>query len=373
MFDRAELYQWRCVRTVVEVVDQMPGRWFARGPMILDETSVGVLLLWTWLRFESDFLTRCLEQLGVDLDELTEQVDAMLNERKVSEEAALTGPHSPRDPAAERTMHDLTIAWLGRAADEAGAMHQGYVGIEHFLLAFLHNPASPIAALLSQFRIDYERLRSAIHNTIRGRQVAKEAAIDALIVATRPQVPPWQAISGRPAVGLPKRFSMAVLMSWVTLFAVVFSVMQAIHTPPEIFGLVTVLMFCVGIGQMWLFGGTNPRGASIVTGAVVLPIEVFLLNVTAGYFFFRPPSSVGERIAESIPAAIVSIPLGAFFGYLAGGITAGIVLGLNYLEKRKAERMQAETLAEDETPEVADESASVQPSAADVTPPSPAD
>jgi hypothetical protein len=345
MFDRAELYQWRCVRTVIDVVDQMSGRWFARGPMVLDETSVGLLLLWSWLRFESDFLTRCLDELGVNIEELTQQVDAMLCERKVTDEAALAGRLSPRDPAAARTMHDLTAAWLGRAADEAGIMYQGYVGIEHFLLAFLHTPTSPIASLFSQFRLDYERFKNAIEDTIRGRQIAKEAAVDALIVDARTSVPPWQAISGRPAVGLPKRFSMAVLMSWVTLFAVVFSVMQALHTPPEIFGLVTVLMFFVGVGQMWLFGGTNPRGASIVTGAVVLPIEVFLLNVTTSYFFFRPPSNLGERIAESIPAAIVSVPLGAFFGYLAGGITAGIVLGLNYLEKRKAERSASESSA----------------------------
>jgi ATP-dependent Clp protease ATP-binding subunit ClpA len=203
MFDRAELYQWRCVRTVIDVVDQMSGRWFARGPMVLDETSVGLLLLWSWLRFESDFLTRCLDELGVNIEELTQQVDAMLCERKVTDEAALAGRLSPRDPAAARTMHDLTAAWLGRAADEAGIMYQGYVGIEHFLLAFLHTPTSPIASLFSQFRLDYERFKNAIEDTIRGRQIAKEAAVDALIVDARTSVPPWQAISGRPAVGLP--------------------------------------------------------------------------------------------------------------------------------------------------------------------------
>jgi hypothetical protein len=366
MFERIDLYQWRCVRTVIDVVEQMPRRWIARGPMVLDDASVGLLLLWSWLRFENDFLTRCLENMGVDLAALTRQVDAQLKDRVIPNDLALAAQWAPGSPAASHVMQDLTAAWLERAADEALWLNQGYVGMEHFLLAFLHDNNSPFTSLFFPFGIDHQRLNSAILDAIARQRARKNQPIDALVLdPSSPAV--WQAISRRPAVGLPKRFSMAILMSWVTLFAVVFSVLQWIGASPEVFGVIGVLMFLVGIGQMWLFGGTNPRAASIVTGAVMLPIEVLVLNAATAFLFFRPPSNMLERIIGSIPFALLSIPIGAFFGYLAGGLTAGIVLGLNHLEKRKAEREKAEPqdAAAEETP--------AEPATPAITPPAPAD
>jgi hypothetical protein len=36
------------------------------------------------------------------------------------------------------------------------------------------------------------------------------------------------------------------------------------------------------------------------------------------------------------------LPIGAFFGYLAGGVTAGIVLGIEYFENRNKPKPNAE-------------------------------
>ncbi len=366
MFERIDFHQWRCVRTVIDVIEQMPGRWIARGPIVLDDTSVGLLLLWSWLRFESDFLTRCLEELGVDLADLTRQVDGMLKARTIPNDVALAAHWSPGSQPFSNTMRELTAAWMSRATDEARRLRQGYLGMEHFLLAFLRNETSPLAALFFQSGISHRRLKDAILEAIRRRQASKDEPADATVLDP-PSTAAWQVVSSRPAVGLPKRFSMAILMSWVTLFAVVFSGLRWTGAPPEVFGVIGILMFLVGIGQMWLFGGTNPCAASIVTGAVVLPVVTFAFNVATGFLFYHPPSNGSERIFGSILYAFLAVPVGAFFGYLSGGLTAGIVLGLNYVEKRKADKENAEPR------DTTDEGTPAEQSAMDLTPRSPAD
>ena len=69
---------------------------------------------------------------------------------------------------------------------------------------------------------------------------------------------------------MPKRFSIAIMMAWMTLFALAFSVLKGVDAPPQFFGIITILMLGIGFAQMWLFGGKKPRLASVVAGAVVL-------------------------------------------------------------------------------------------------------
>jgi hypothetical protein len=342
MFERIDFYRWRCVRTVIDVVEQVPGRWLSRPPMLLNESSVSLLLLWSWLRWENDFLTLCLKDLGVDLASLANQVDALLKEHAIPQDSPARAHWTPGNPHAVAILRELTASWLNRAAAEARSLRQGFLGVEHLLLAFLREEGSPIVLLFSLFGIDHRRLAAAILEAIERRQSSKDepvevAAFDAYSTEGLQKRPPT------PAVGMPKRFSMAIMMAWVTLFAIVFSVLKGMDSkmPPEIFALTGVLMFCVGIGQMWLFGGNAPRAASIWTGAVALSVEVFILNIATGFFCSRD-AGIGQRISESIGEVILCIPLGAFFGYLAGGLTAGIVLILNRLEKKNDSEETAE-------------------------------
>jgi hypothetical protein len=336
MFERIDFYRRRCVRTVIDVVEQVPGRWFARQPMVLDETSVGLLLLWSWLRFESDFLTRCLEDLRIDLESLTRRVDAAMKERALLKDNPLAAQWSPGNWQAMSDLREWTSSWLDRATDEARFLNQCYLGVEHLLLAFLRDENCPLALLFSQAGVDHSRLKRAILEAVERRQSGEDepADVEAFDVQAASEA---QSRSGRPAVGMPKRFSMAIMMSWVTLFAMVFSLLKWLDTPPEIFGIVAVMMFLVGIGQMWLFGGRYPRAASIWTGSVALSAEVFILNIATGYFS-PPDSGILLRMGMSVFWIILCFPLGAFLGYLLGGLTAGIVLLLEYLEKRKAEK-----------------------------------
>jgi hypothetical protein len=129
-----------------------------------------------------------------------------------------------------------------------------------------------------------------------------------------------------------------------------FSLLKCVQAPPQFFGILTILMLGIGLGQMWLFGGDKPRLASVLAGAVVLSVAVAVLNLATGYFSDEK-AGVPLRIVYSIILIVPCIPLGAFFGYLLGGLTAGIVLTLNYLESRKGvenEKSCQEPLPSDE-------------------------
>jgi hypothetical protein len=354
MFERVDLYRRRCVRKVIDVVQSVPSHWQVRSPMVLDETTAGLLLLWSWLRFEKDFLAECLEELGADLAALSQRVDELLNEQRFPSENSQSARQSPLDSACPPRLWDLTALWLDRAADEALLLRQNYLGMEHLILAFLRTEGSPLASLFSRHGIDARRLTESVLDAIRRRQT--ESALRPIGIKTSEASPEAnrQEAATSSGVGLRKRFSIAILMAWVTLFAMVFSLLKWLEAPPEIFGVITILMFCVGLAQMWLFGGKNPRGASILAGAIVLPAEVFILNL-ATHFITEPIKSIFLSITQSLVLMIFFVPVGAFFGYLLGGLTAGIVLMLDYYENRKAANAQEEIDSEAVVAELVDD------------------
>jgi hypothetical protein len=354
MFEPTDFYRWRCVRTVIDVAEHVPRRWLARRPMVLDETSVGLLLLWSWLRFESDFLTRCLESLGVDLTAFTHEVDKLLNDCNLPKEYLQTAEWSLEKRPKLSQLRSFTACWLERALTEAEQLHQNYTGMEHLLLAFLRDAESPIASLFFRYGIDRPRLENAVLEAIKRKHAEEPTAAQAgySLAEVVPEDtgsmsdiwPAWLP----PAVGMPKRFTMATMMLWVTLFAIAFSVLSMIdgylghyghYAHPEYYVIVAVLMFAVGIGQMWLFGGRHPRAASVCTGAVTLPIVCIFVDLTMGFTSSdsRPVGFQGHLL-NCFLSIFLGIPLGAFFGYLLGGLTAGIVLMLENLEKRRAHK-----------------------------------
>jgi hypothetical protein len=323
MIEREELYRRRCVRKVVEVVEVVPGCWRAQSPISLDQTTAGLLLLASWLRCERDFLFRCLEEMGVDIAVFSRRVDGLLNERKIADEKRPDKPLSSSDGSA--ALCELTAGWLDRAAKEAHLLRQDYLGVEHLLLAFLEPEGSPLALFLSECGIDRLHLTESVLSALRRGQPSSGETAQAA-------TPQDEGFSG---VGMPRRFSMAIMMAWMTLFAVAFSVLKWLEAPPVLFVIITILMLGIGLAQMWLFGGKKPRLASIVAGAVVLSVEIVVLSFATDVFDSHTPNML-LRIVGSILLVIPCMPVGALFGYLLGGLTAGIVLTLNYLENRKA-------------------------------------
>ena len=130
MLSRESLYARRCVRALVDVIEQVPSRAAVRLPMMLVPASVGMLLLWTILRWERTFLLVCLEELGVDMWGLTRQLDELINRRKAQDTHG--NPNAVACEAASfvfwRELDYGLDYWLDRTARQAVTLGHPYLG-----------------------------------------------------------------------------------------------------------------------------------------------------------------------------------------------------------------------------------------------------
>jgi hypothetical protein len=121
--------------------------------------------------------------------------------------------------------------------------------------------------------------------------------------------------------GVPRRFGVGTLLIITTAYAVLFAVMRALEFPPAAFVLVSLFFTAVGLGQMLLFKGRQPRKASVIVGACLYPplfLGTIILESGAGHRYHLPPD-LGIGVCCSIPS-------GAMAGYLAGILIAGVFL-----------------------------------------------
>jgi hypothetical protein len=348
MFDRQELYARGCVRTLVEIIEQAQARWAARAPMVLDDSSVGALLLWTFVRWERRFPLTLLEEMSVDLWALTRDVDGLLEGKRIRSSQEHDAHEANAMPAADpaTSLRDLMNLWLNRAADESRRLGHGFLGAEHLLLALVAGDTS-LSSLFAKYGIDYERLKEAVLEALAGRTAAPaEAAVETLIVPgpSRNAVPWGAAWDRNPAVGVSRKFSMAVLMMMVTLFAVLFSTLCWLNADAGYYAVFGVLIFGVAMGQMFLFGGKYPRAASVWSGAALLPLEIGVLCL------FMPGMPFIYRCFTAVIYMILAVPLGALCGYLAGGLAAGVVLLLEL--KKDEEPLQSDDSADADAADV---------------------
>jgi hypothetical protein len=132
----------------------------------------------------------------------------------------------------------------------------------------------------------------------------------------------------RHEAGVPRRFGVGILLVITTMFAVLFAIMQTLRFPPFVFAVVAVFFGAVGLGQMLLFKGQRPRRASVIVGACFYPCLVL------GTIVFEILFS-NSLYSPDLCFLLSSIPFGALFGYLAGGLIAGVFLLINTLENRQ--------------------------------------
>jgi hypothetical protein len=126
---------------------------------------------------------------------------------------------------------------------------------------------------------------------------------------------------------VPQRFGMSAIFGIVTALAVLFGGFRLASAEPVVylfFGLQT-LVICVA--QM--FKAKSPRAASVIAGAILAPLFTVRLIQAAGIWI---PHSVMRQLAITIALIPLSVPLGAFLGYLTGTCAAGIFLVMDYLE-----------------------------------------
>ena len=161
---------------------------------------------------------------------------------------------------------------------------------------------------------------------------------------------PWGARWDTPAAGVPRRFGMGILMLLMTLSAVLFSALRTVGAGVEFFAVISTMFAAVALGQLLLFRGRYPRAASIWVGSCFFPLQAIALCLwmfyTTGY---RSSSSLVELLVLS-GVLLFSIPLGAAFGYLSGGLVGGVFLILDSVAKWQRSPSDAAEPVEPEEP-----------------------
>jgi hypothetical protein len=339
MISREELCARRCVEDLILVIEQVPLRAAVRAPMTLDHVSIRWVTLWTLLRWERRFLLLSLEDRGIDLDSLARDLDELIKAKRAADAALIGTDMGPRalSPFVEVHVDHLLYPLLDQAAAQSRALGHYHVGTEHLLLALVAEADEELAALFRRHGMGYEDVRAMIRELVpppKPEDVVLEAAGRARRTGRSgaPALASWD----RQAVGVPRRFGMAIVLLIMAMYAVLFAAMKLLAASPGVFIVIAVLFTGVGLGQMLLFGGRYPRAASVWVGGCLFPLEIlatyiYLANTagTAG----RPPNYLGEMVCS----LVFSVPLGAGFGYLAGALTAGVFLLIErYAKPRQA-------------------------------------
>jgi len=196
------------------------------------------------------------------------------------------------------------------------------------LLAILADADPQLAELLARHRVEHAAVRDAVLAALsRGAMLKPDEFVPVVVVREGPPGARWDT----PAVGVPRRFGVGILLLMTTMFAALFSLMRLLGAGAEVFIMVAVLFAGVGLGQMLLYGGKYPRAASIWVGGCLFPVEVIGLMIHLGSFH-----------AELVLLLMMSPFLGAGFGYLAGGLTAGVFLLLKKYSQQAKPQPQSE-------------------------------
>jgi hypothetical protein len=154
---------------------------------------------------------------------------------------------------------------------------------------------------------------------------------------------PWEAVQGlmagesqaRPTkiYSVPRRFDLATIFVVTLAYSLLFGTMKAISFPPIASAIVGGFISIVGAAQAFLFGGKQPRTASIIAGALIYSLALAAVWIASG------PRIYGT--SALLVSASFTIAGGAFLGYLAGVIIGGVFLVAdklrNQLSRRQAE------------------------------------
>jgi hypothetical protein len=122
-------------------------------------------------------------------------------------------------------------------------------------------------------------------------------------------------------VGVTRRFSVGTFMIMTAFLAVLFSILTVLKANPIVFCCITVFFTGIGVAQMSLFGGNEPRKASWIAGfpvGFVCGLGGMIAADCVNHFSIPIPAILGF----SIFCALIGGP----GGYVAGCLIAGIFL-----------------------------------------------
>jgi hypothetical protein len=123
----------------------------------------------------------------------------------------------------------------------------------------------------------------------------------------------------------PRRFDLATIFIVTVAYSLLFSAMSLLQFPPVISLAIAGFVTSVGLGQAVLFGGAQPRTASLIMGSVIFSIGMLAYWVFGGSRYF-PPSVI------LIFGSFIVIG-GAILGYLSGALIGGVFMLAEYLRR----------------------------------------
>jgi hypothetical protein len=129
----------------------------------------------------------------------------------------------------------------------------------------------------------------------------------------------FTAVQQPPDFAVPKTFGMSAILGIITALALLFAALRRLDAEPVYYFFFSVLAITICLAQMLC--GKSPRLASIIAGAIILP----LFTILAAFFNLGAAGGV-------LCLSVVLVPFGAVLGYLTGTCAAGIFLVMDYLE-----------------------------------------
>ena len=128
------------------------------------------------------------------------------------------------------------------------------------------------------------------------------------------------SLLGKAKFQVPEQFGLGAIIGMLTIYSLFFAALRVVGAPPQIYFFVGSLGILVCLSQMVL--GSVPRGASLLVGAIYLPLWCLV------YAVWKKPRLLGF-VLTGIPCISIG---GAFVGYATGTLAAGCFMAVHLLE-----------------------------------------
>jgi len=156
----------------------------------------------------------------------------------------------------------------------------------------------------------------------------------------------------------PRRFDLASIFVVTAAYSLLLAALSLIGSPPVVMVVVAGMLGVIATTQAMFQQAANPRGVSIITGAVTFAIVCFILHFTMRGLL--TPSLF-------VNTFIIGLPCGAILGYLMGTVVGGVFLVADMVRSRMEGRVELPIAQEAAQPglkpEGGEETASAQKSA----------
>ncbi len=141
---------------------------------------------------------------------------------------------------------------------------------------------------------------------------------------------------------VPSRFSLTAIMGLLTVLAMIFGLLRAFDAHPVVYLFVGSEIVAICLAQILV--GSAPRGGSTLTGAILLPLWVYLTMrkmpsagpmvalVLAGQTEVSPMIELLLVVAFHSLVLLMLVAFGALMGYCIGTLAAGFFLMMDLIE-----------------------------------------